>query len=150
AIDFAQQVNSILQIIEFQPIIPQNRSYWQRFHYDPLPIENWLKRESISVRENLLHKRKRYTLQRHGGRVEVEVVRPMHNSSFCQNCTRLRVTSDGRLKPCLLRNDNLVDILSPIRRGVDAEQLKEVFHQAVQRREPYWKPEEEQLVKSQI
>ena len=150
AIDFAQQVDSILQIIEFQPIIPQNHSYWQRFHYDPLPIEDWLKKESISVRENILHKRKRYTLHRKGGTVEVEVVRPMHNSSFCRNCTRLRVTSDGKLKPCLLRNDNLVDIISHVRRGATLNQLKEVFHTAINRREPYWKAQKKELVESHI
>lgn len=150
AIDFAQQVNAILQIIEFQPILPQNYSHWKKFHYDPLPIEKRLKKESISVQENPLHHRKRYTIQRRGGSVRVEVVRPMHNSSFCQNCTRLRVTTDGKLKPCLLRNDNLVDIISPIREGSEDDHLKKVFQKAVRRREPYWKPEKEEMVKTHI
>lgn len=147
AIDFANKVGAILQIIEFQPILPENYSHWKTFHYDPLPIENWLKKESISVQENPLHKRKRYTLQREQGSVSVEVVRPMHNSRFCKNCTRLRVTTDGKLKPCLLRNDNLVDIISSIRRDADSDQLKRVFRKAAMLREPYWKPEDRQLVR---
>jgi cyclic pyranopterin phosphate synthase len=71
--------------------------------------------------------------------VSVEIVRPMHNSAFCQNCTRLRVTSDGKLKPCLLRNDNLVDIVSLVRRGANIDELKEAFKKATTLREPYWK-----------
>lgn len=147
AIDFAQEVGAILQLIEFQPILPENYGYWQRFHYDPLPIENWLKSEAISIRENPLHKRRRYTLRKNGDTVSIEVVRPMHNSKFCKNCTRLRVTTDGKLKPCLLRNDNLVDIISSIREGACSNELVMAFKKAVSLREPYWKEERKELVK---
>lgn len=54
------------------------------------------------------------------------------------NCNRLRVTSDAKLKPCLLRNDNLVDV-----RGIDNlsdERALELIMSAVTRREPYYKP----------
>jgi cyclic pyranopterin phosphate synthase len=52
-------------------------------------------------------------------------------------CTRLRVTSDGKLKPCLMRNDNLVDILTPMRNGVDDQELIDLFKLANQKRQPY-------------
>ncbi|NIQ05013.1 MAG: GTP 3',8-cyclase MoaA, partial [Candidatus Korarchaeota archaeon] len=87
----------------------------------PLPIEKELERKAVAIRENPLHKRRRYILKKDGQTSNVEIVRPMHNSVFCKNCTRLRVTADGKLKPCLLRNDNLVDIISPVRRGVDTK-----------------------------
>lgn len=143
AIDFAQEVEAILQLIEFEPILPENCAYWKEFHYDPRPIEKWLKEKAVSIEENPLHKRKRYVLEKNGNPVSVEIVQPMHNSVFCQNCTRLRVTSDGKLKPCLLRNDNLVDIISLIRRGASSEELKEAFKKAAMLREPYWKGEDE-------
>ena len=66
-------------------------------------------------------------------------MRPMHNSEFCKYCTRIRLTSDGKLKPCLLRNDNLVDILTPMRNGASEKELKKLFVEAIMRREPYWK-----------
>jgi cyclic pyranopterin phosphate synthase len=72
--------------------------------------------------------------------VTVEVVHPIENTAFCARCTRLRVTSDGKLKPCLMVNDNLVDILGPMRSGADDEELKQLFVTAVKRREPYYKP----------
>jgi len=49
------------------------------------------------------------------------------------------VTSDGKLKPCLMRKDNLVDILTPLRNGADDKKLTETFIEAVKRREPYYK-----------
>jgi cyclic pyranopterin phosphate synthase len=78
--------------------------------------------------------RRKYILD--GG--EVEVVNPMHNSEFCANCTRLRLTPDGLLKPCLMRDDNLIDVISPIRRG-DPEGAHEAFAEAIARREPFFK-----------
>ncbi|HVP41093.1 MAG TPA: GTP 3',8-cyclase MoaA [Candidatus Krumholzibacteriaceae bacterium] len=140
-VDFAKEIGVTLQLIEFQPIQRENVVYWKNFHYDLAPIEGWLRNKATAVEENPLHKRKRYVLKRNGGFVSVEIVRPMHNSEFCQNCTRLRVTSDGKLKPCLLRNDNLVDIVTLIRQGADMGELKEAFKKAAMLREPYWKKE---------
>jgi cyclic pyranopterin phosphate synthase len=36
-----------------------------------------------------------------------------------------------------MRNDNLVDILTPMRKGADDHELAELFLLANQRREPY-------------
>ncbi len=141
AIDFAQEVGAILQLIEFEPIQPENYAYWKTFHYDPALIEYWLKKRAVSIQENALHKRKRYILKKNSDPVIVEVVKPMHNSIFCQNCTRLRVTSDGKLKPCLLRNDNLVNIIALIRQGASSNELEEAFKEAARLREPYWRGE---------
>jgi cyclic pyranopterin phosphate synthase len=38
-----------------------------------------------------------------------------------------------------MRNDNLVDVLTPLRRGASDEELRELFLNAVELREPYWK-----------
>ncbi|MEA1904374.1 MAG: GTP 3',8-cyclase MoaA, partial [Candidatus Hadarchaeota archaeon] len=69
---------------------------------------------------------------------EVEIVNPMHNSEFCAHCTRLRLTPDGYLKPCLMRNDNLVDVLTPVR-SRDDSRAREAFREAIALREPYFK-----------
>jgi cyclic pyranopterin phosphate synthase len=67
----------------------------------------------------------------------VEVVRPIENTEFCLHCTRLRVTSNGKLKPCLMRNDNTIDILTPMRKGASDTELAELFKQANMERQPY-------------
>jgi len=62
----------------------------------------------------------------------------MDNTEFCKNCTRLRITPDGKIKPCLLRNDNLVDLIEPMRSGFSDEELIKVFLKAIGNREPYF------------
>jgi cyclic pyranopterin phosphate synthase len=49
---------------------------------------------------------------------------------FCFNCNRLRLTADGKLRPCLL-SDYEVDLKEPLRGGVDAEGLKKLIEEAV-------------------
>jgi len=54
------------------------------------------------------------------------------------NCNRMRITADGKFKPCLMRNDNLVDFLTPMRAGATDDELEKLFVDAVNRREPYF------------
>lgn len=48
------------------------------------------------------------------------------SSHFCSECNRLRLTSRGTLRPCLLQN-NETDILTPLRNGADDEALKQIM-----------------------
>jgi len=67
------------------------------------------------------------------------VIRPIENTEFCARCTRLRVTSDGKLKPCLMKKTGLVDVLTPIRKGEDDDRIKQLFIEVCQKREPFYK-----------
>ncbi len=49
---------------------------------------------------------------------------------FCFNCNRLRLTADGKLRPCLL-SDYEVDLKQPLRQGVSSEGLKKLIEEAV-------------------
>lgn len=49
---------------------------------------------------------------------------------FCRFCNRLRLTSDGRLLPCLLSNAT-IDLRTPLRNGATDEELRDLFLQAV-------------------
>ena len=68
----------------------------------------------------------------------IELVTPTHNSAFCEHCNRLRVTADGYLKPCLMREDNLVDIIGPMRQNASLEELTTIFHKSISLKSPYW------------
>ncbi len=52
---------------------------------------------------------------------------------FCSRCGRLRLTADGKLRLCLLRDDE-EDLLTPLRRGVPYDELREIFRAAAYRR----------------
>ncbi len=45
---------------------------------------------------------------------------------FCAGCDRMRLSADGRLRLCLLR-DNEVDLLTPLRAGASDEELRELM-----------------------
>jgi len=91
----------ILQLIELM-----NFQQTARYQVNINEVEEFLERKADGIEERSMHRRRKY----HIDGIEVELVRPIDNSHFCANCNRLRVTSDGKLKPCLLRNDNLVDV----------------------------------------
>ncbi len=49
---------------------------------------------------------------------------------FCHTCNRLRLTSDGQLRPCLLDDDE-VNVKKALRNGADADEIKQLIQQAV-------------------
>ena len=132
---FCKKHGIVLQIIEL--IESENcddNHFSSKYHYNLNPIEDVLVdiADSVKEREFMQGRRKYYI---NGG--EIEVVKPVDNSTFCANCTRLRITPDGKIKPCLLRNDNLVDIITHIRNNENEYSLEEIFINAINKREPY-------------
>jgi cyclic pyranopterin phosphate synthase len=63
---------------------------------------------------------------------------------FCFQCNRMRLTADGRLRPCLL-SDYEVDLKKPLRRGVSLAGLKKLIKQAVAN-----KPERHNLAEGSV
>ncbi len=100
------------------------------FHSDLHGLEAEFAQRSREVLTRRMHHRRKYCLDG----AEVEVVRPLHNTEFCAYCNRLRVTSDGKFKPCLLRNNNHVDAC-----GKRGQELEAAFCEAVHRREPFFR-----------
>ncbi|MGF7117570.1 GTP 3',8-cyclase MoaA [Methanobacterium oryzae] len=134
---FCKENGAILQLIELlkTETCPDN-DFFDEYHYEMDELENELNEISDDVKtRQFMQDRKKYFLE--GG--EIEIVKPMDNTEFCKNCTRLRITPDGKIKPCLLRNDNLVDLIEPIRLGYSDEELKKIFLNAIADREPFYK-----------
>ncbi|MEM3694904.1 MAG: GTP 3',8-cyclase MoaA [Candidatus Bathyarchaeia archaeon] len=131
--DFAGKVGAVLQLIELEPLNVDMAYY--KMHHKPLDkYEEMLREKAVKIEtRRYMQNRRVYYLPD----VTVEIVHPIENTSFCANCTRLRLTSDGKLKPCLMRNDNLVDILTPMRNGATDDELTEIFKHANQLRQPY-------------
>jgi GTP 3',8-cyclase len=132
-IDYAGKNNIVLQLIELDSINVGDK-YYQKHHRSLDEHEEMLKEKALLIEKRpFMHNRLIYYLSN----AVVEVVHPIENSDFCMHCTRLRVTSDGKLKPCLMRNDNLTDILAAIRKGASDEELKQLFFIANELRTPY-------------
>lgn len=135
-IEYAGRKGIVLQLIELDPVNVGDK-YYSEHHRSLEEQEVMLKSKATRVEQRpFMHNRQIYHLPN----ATVEVVKPIENTDFCMHCTRLRVTSDGKLKPCLMRNDNLIDILTPIRQGASEEEIEELFKKANLLREPYNRP----------
>ena len=134
--NFCKENNAILQLIELlKSDSCPDIEFFDKYHYEMTELEEELAEASDEVKtRHFMQDRKKYFIE--DG--EIEVVRPMDNTEFCKNCTRLRITPDGKIKPCLLRNDNLVDLIEPIRKGYSDEELKNILLEAIKTREPYY------------
>ena len=67
-----------------------------------------------------------------GAKGTVGFITPV-SEHFCFQCNRLRLTSDGRLRLCLLAEDE-VDLKHPLRNGVSSAGLKQLIQEAVARK----------------
>ncbi|HOA23318.1 MAG: GTP 3',8-cyclase MoaA [Aggregatilineales bacterium] len=64
-----------------------------------------------------------------GGRGTVGFISSV-TEPFCAVCTRARLTADGRLRLCLLREGE-VDLMTPLRAGATVEELKQIIRDAI-------------------
>jgi len=140
--DFASDMGVTLQIIEMQQIPDSDLQNIDELWVDLGPLEEELKNRATKIEKRRTQNRLLYTIPLDSKRnVSVEIVRPMHNTEFCEGCTRLRVTSDGKLKPCLYRQDNVVEVFPCDGQLEQEKAIQQAFKQSVSNREPYWRDE---------
>lgn len=131
---FVQECNNrgggtvaILQLIE---LIPSFNPSMLNYKADFSEVEDELKSKASEIKTRELQRRRKYFLDG----AEVEVVHPIDNTEFCANCSRLRITTNGKIKGCLLRNDNLVPV-----EHMDELHILNQLKLAMQYREPFFK-----------
>lgn len=122
-------VLQIIQVMDFRD--------GAQYNMDAEEIEKKLERHADEIKMRKMHHRKSYIIDG----AEVEFVRPIDNAEFCANCNRLRITADGKLKPCLLVNDNLIDFSN-----ADPEDLSELLRASINRRIPFYMDAKERRI----
>lgn len=137
-VHFAASRGAVLQLIELNPIGGNRGDSLQKFFHPLREVERSFAAQSIREERNELHDRKQYVIPFNGTVARVEIVRSLGRASFCMNCTRIRVTSDGMLKPCLMTREGTVDFLSLARSGASDEELLKLLEGVVRNRKPYW------------
>ena len=68
-----------------------------------------------------------------GRKQRIGFIGAMTNLHFCENCNKLRLTCDGKLRPCLGSYLEF-DIMKPLRAGASDEELKRFFLDVVDRK----------------
>jgi cyclic pyranopterin phosphate synthase len=67
-----------------------------------------------------------------GARGEIGFISPV-SAPFCANCNRVRLTADGTLRLCLLK-DGEFDLKTPVRRGATSDDLADMMQRAIWRK----------------
>jgi cyclic pyranopterin phosphate synthase len=65
-----------------------------------------------------------------GAKGTIGFISPLTEPTFCSRCNRMRLTPDGKLRPCLLGEDE-IDLKSPLRNNVPMDKLRGLILQAV-------------------
>ncbi|MGA2671155.1 MAG: GTP 3',8-cyclase MoaA [Dehalococcoidia bacterium] len=65
-----------------------------------------------------------------GAKGTIGFISPLTETSFCSRCNRMRLTPDGKLRPCLLGEDE-IDLKMPLRNNASLEELKRLILKAV-------------------
>jgi cyclic pyranopterin phosphate synthase len=132
--DFCKDNGLVLQLIEF--IRTDNKQLYNKYHFNMDSLEKKFESMAKDIKtRHFMQYRKKYYID--DG--EIEIVKPMDNTKFCENCTRLRITPEGNIKPCLLKNDNLVNIIEPIKNKLSENEIEKIFLEGINKREPYYK-----------
>ena len=133
--EFLDQYNGDGVVIQLIELVDTNKEIFDTYYHSLDKLEDKFEKNASEVMTRKFQGRKKYTLN--GS--QVEVIRPMHNTDFCSHCTRIRITADGKFKPCLMRSDNIVDFLTPMREGATDEILEGLLKEATLKREPFQK-----------
>ena len=71
---------------------------------------------------------KYYLLERTGALVGF--IGAITNLGFCENCNKVRLTADGKIRPCLGHHGE-VDLRAALRAGVNQTELKKLFYEVI-------------------
>jgi GTP 3',8-cyclase len=133
-IEFAAQRDLILRFIEMMPVSTTEVLDDRNF----MPV-NEAKR-MIELRYGALVPEAEFRTngpatyyQIPGRRQRIGFIGAMTNLHFCESCNKLRLTCDGKLRPCLGSYLEF-DIMKPMRAGASDEELKAFFLNVVDRK----------------
>jgi GTP 3',8-cyclase len=133
-IEFAASKSLLLRFIEMMPVSTTEVLTEQNFlpiaeakraieaHYGSLVPEPTFRTNGPAVYYQIPGRKQR-----------VGFIGAMTNLHFCENCNKLRLTCDGKLRPCLGSYLEF-DILKPLRRGANDDELRRFFVDVVDRK----------------
>lgn len=131
--EFSRQEDVIVRFIEFMPL--EEDRVWSPDVVVRLPeiLERLNRvRPVVALPANHLSETaRRYTFD--DGRGEIGIIAPVSHP-FCGHCSRVRLTSDGKVRTCLFSQSDH-DLIGPMRRGATDAAMHERIWQIVQQKE---------------
>lgn len=120
-IEFTKENNVHFRFIEFMPFDGNKWDWSKGLSYKEMMaiVNNVFKEKVLKIGDQKNDTAKNYQIDGYKGTFAVisSVTNP-----FCDNCNRIRLTADGRLKNCLFSGSE-TDLLTPLRNGIDIQPL---------------------------
>jgi len=133
-VDFAAERNLLLRFIELMPVTTTEVLTESNF----LPVAE--ARRAIEAKFGALIPRPEFKTngpasyyQIPGRSQRIGFIGAMTNLHFCESCNKLRLTCDGKLRPCLGSYLEF-DIMKPLRAGASDDELRQFFLDVVERK----------------
>lgn len=132
-INYTKDKNIHYRFIEFMPFDGNKWDWSKGVSYKELldKVVHFFGNEVIKLNDKKNDTSKNYRINGHKGTFAIisSVTNP-----FCDNCNRLRLTADGKMKNCLFSN-NETDLLTAFRQGIDVKPLiyESVWHKKEKR-----------------
>jgi cyclic pyranopterin phosphate synthase len=125
-LDLAQELDVVVRFIELMPVSMSEMLSEENF----LPVgevRQMLERDDAldPIEEVLGYGPARYYRLRRRG-VIVGFISAITDTHFCERCNKMRLTADGKLRPCL-GNHLEADLLPALRPQIDPAALRDVF-----------------------
>ncbi|WP_399258080.1 GTP 3',8-cyclase MoaA [Terriglobus albidus] len=131
--EFARSEDVIVRFIEFMPL--EEDKVWSRDLV--IPLEEIVGRlQRVGDLRELAPNSASETARRYGfsdGRGEIGIIAPVSHP-FCGHCSRVRLTSDGKIRTCLFSQLDH-DLHAIMRRGGTDEEMSSYIRQIVDRKE---------------
>ena len=133
-VDFAGERGLLLRFIELMPVSTTDVLAEENF----LPIAT--AKRALEARYGMLIPQPEFKTngpatyyQLPGRDQRIGFIGAMTNLHFCDSCNKLRLTCDGKLRPCLGSYLEF-DIMKPLRAGASDEELRQFFLDVVERK----------------
>lgn len=133
-LNFAREENALLRFIELMPITDSNVLDDSRF------LASGLAKSILELHTGQLEPRPDF--KTNGPATYYQVPRTnqligfisaLSDFHFCNTCNKLRLTCEGKLRPCLGSHLE-IDLRDPLRQGADDKEIADLFHSTVARK----------------
>lgn len=130
-VDFVELARCRPYHVRFIEFMPVGNNGWGRERYIPSKEIEERVGKAFSLTPDSADEKgspsRNYTIDGFEGKVGF--ISPV-SRHFCDSCNRIRLTSDGHIKSCLLRKGE-IDVKTPIREGISDEELARLIASAV-------------------
>ncbi len=133
-IEFADERKLLLRFIELMPVTTNDVLTEENFLPVAVAKRNIESKYGSLIPEPGFRTNGPATYYQVPGRSQrVGFIGAMTNLHFCENCNKLRLTCDGKLRPCL-GSALEFDIMQPLRAGASDDELRNLFLDVVDRK----------------